>query len=60
MNAKVGMTLTGTTIQGDLIEGEVLTIYQRTLVLLSTKDSLRYLVKLVDIDTSSSSEGGQC
>ena len=46
MKLCIGMKLKAVSVHGDYVEGEVLSIYQRTFVIVSKKDAKRYLVRL--------------
>ncbi|MFB5457276.1 hypothetical protein ACE40W_17615 [Enterococcus avium] len=46
MKLCIGMRLKAVSVHGDYVEGEVLSIYQRTFVIVSKKDAKRYLVRL--------------
>lgn len=52
MELKIGMTIQASSIQGDLIQGSVEKINERTLILRSKNDSQLYLVRLDSLDAS--------
>lgn len=46
MKLCIGMKLEAVSVHGEVVEGEVLCIYQRTFIIVSKKDAQRYLVRL--------------
>lgn len=46
MKLCIGMKLEAVSVYGEIVEGEVLCIYQRTFIIVSKKNAQRYLVRL--------------
>lgn len=52
MNLCVGMRVKTFSVHGEYVEGDVLSVYSRTFVLVSKNNAQRYLVKLDTLDSS--------